>query len=72
MVKSCWNIIYANAPVAAIYRTDTSPGIVVKVDLTWAPILPPLLEWAPWTKRASALLVWPTYVFRLRRLLTGQ
>jgi len=34
MVKSCWNIIYANAPVAAIYRTDTSPGIVVKVDLT--------------------------------------
>jgi len=34
MVKSCWNIIYANAPVAAIYRTYTSPGIVVKVDLT--------------------------------------
>jgi len=34
MVKSCWNIIYANAPVAAIYRTDTFPGIVVKVDLT--------------------------------------
>jgi len=34
MVKSCWNIIYANAPVAAIYRTFTFPGIVVKVDLT--------------------------------------
>jgi len=32
MVKSCWNIIYANAPVAAIYRTATP--IVVKVDLT--------------------------------------
>jgi len=34
MVKSCRNIIYANAPVAAIYRTGSSPGIVVKVDLT--------------------------------------
>jgi len=34
MVKSCWNIIYANAPVADMYRTFTSPGIAVKVDLT--------------------------------------